>query len=313
MISRSPMPNPEASVRPLGAADLETLVAIDAAIAGRPRRAYAERRLAEAGRAPELHVQLAIDEDGALAGYALARVLEGEFGRSDPALRLDMIGVVPAAQGHGIGAALGRALEDQARRRGIRELRTTASWRDPAMLGFLAALGWRSSRDHVLDCALADARERDAEPPARDLHEVRALAAGDFEGVARIDRRLTGRDRSRYLRRALEEALGAPGVRASLAAVIDGAVAGFVMARADLGDFGRTEAVAVLDTLGVDPLRKGEGVGRALLSQLFANLGALGAERVETVVAADAAELLAFFARAGFGSSGRLAFEKPLA
>jgi hypothetical protein len=54
-------------------------------------------------------------------------------------------------------------------------------------------------------------------------------------------------------------------------------------------------------------------VGRALLSQLFANLGALRAERVETVVAADAAGLLAFFARAGFGPSERLALAKPLA
>jgi GNAT superfamily N-acetyltransferase len=307
------MPNPEPAVRPLGAADLEALVAVDAAIGGQPRRAYAERRLADARRAPDLHVQLAIDEGGALAGYALARVLEGEFGRSDPAMRLELIGVAPASQHRGIGTALQNALEAQARRRGIRELRTSASWRDTAMLRFLSALGWRHSRDHVLDCALAQATAREDEPPARDLHEVRALTAGDFEGVARIDRRLTGRDRSTYLRRALEEALGAPGVRASLAATIDGALAGFVMARADLGDFGRTESVAVLDTLGVDPLRKGEGVGRALLSQLFANLGALRAERVETMVAPGAAGLLAFFARAGFGPSERLAFVKALA
>jgi hypothetical protein len=33
----------------------------------------------------------------------------------------------------------------------------------------------------------------------------------------------------------------------------DGALVGYLMARADLGDFGRTEPVAVIDTLGVDP------------------------------------------------------------
>ena len=58
------------------------------------------------------------------------------------------------------------------------------------------------------------------------------------------------------------------------------------MARADLGDFGRIEPVAVIDTIGVDADYAHRGVGHALMSQLFANLGALRIERVETVVAA---------------------------
>jgi hypothetical protein len=43
--------------------------------------------------------------------------------------------------------------------------------------------------------------------------------------------------------------------RISLAARKDGIVAGFVMARADLGDFGRSEPVAVLDTIEDLPVR----------------------------------------------------------
>jgi hypothetical protein len=34
---------------------------------------------------------------------------------------------------------------------------------------------------------------------------------------------------------------------------MDGAIVGFVMARADLGDFGRTEPVAVVDTTASSP------------------------------------------------------------
>ena len=56
-----------------------------------------------------------------------------------------------------------------------------------------------------------------------------------------------------------------------------------------------------------------DGIGRALLSQLFVNLAALQVERVETVVDARNLALLGFFLRAGFGPSGRLAFVKPLA
>ena len=84
------------------------------------------------------------------------------------------------------------------------------------------------------------------------------------------------------------------------------------MARLDYGDFGRAEPVAVIDTIGVDPLRAHQGVGRAMLSQLFANLAALGVERVETVVASGDLGLLGFFYAAGFRPSERLSFMKQL-
>jgi ribosomal protein S18 acetylase RimI-like enzyme len=90
-------------------------------------------------------------------------------------------------------------------------------------------------------------------------------------------------------------------------------VAGYLMARLDYGDFGRVEPTAVIDTVGVDPLRARQGIGRALLSQLFVNLRGLGVERVETVVAPDALDLMAFFVRAGFRPSERLSFLKRLA
>ena len=80
------------------------------------------------------------------------------------------------------------------------------------------------------------------------------------------------------------------------------------MARADLGDFGRTEPVAVIDTLGVDPEYAHRGIGRALLSQLFANLDALRVERVETIVPQRNLGLLGFLYAAGFAPSQRLPF-----
>ena len=84
------------------------------------------------------------------------------------------------------------------------------------------------------------------------------------------------------------------------------------MARVDLGDFGRTEPTAVVDTIGVDPAYAHRGVGHALLSQLFANLGALRVERVETIVAPDDLALLGFLYDAGFVPSQRIAFVRQL-
>ena len=124
--------------------------------------------------------------------------------------------------------------------------------------------------------------------------------------------RLTGRDRSDYMRHKLSEALHGSAIRVSLTARLDGAIVGFVMARADLGDFGRTEPVAVIDTIGVDPGYAHRGVGHALLSQLFVNLGALRIERVETVVSPRDFGLLGFLYDTGFMPSQRLAFVRRL-
>ena len=329
---------PAAKTRPLARADLDAVVAIDATLTGRTRRAYFERRLAAALRQPKLHLQFAAESGGALAGYALARVLEGEFGRTQPGLRLEVISVARGAQGRGIGWVLHAALEEAARKRGLAELRTSAPWRDAAMLRFLAATGYALSGALVLDSALREnpllarpesfsspSRDKSGDPNdwsapqandfeqlARDIADVRLLSAKDIDDVVRIDHHVTGRDRRAYVQHALDEALRESGVRISLAARIDGVMAGYVMARADLGDFGRTEPVAVIDTLGVAPEYAHRGVGHALLQQLFLNLDALRIERVETVVAVQAAALLRFFLDTGFAPAQRLAFVKDL-
>jgi predicted N-acetyltransferase YhbS len=325
-------------IRRLAATDLDAVVALDAALSGHTRRAYFDRRLAAALRQPELHLQFAAEENGAFRGHALARVLEGEFGRSKPGLRLEVISVVPAAQSRGIGRALHLALEQEAKKRSIADFRTGAAWRDHGMLRFLDGVGYALAANQVIECAVngskLGAREESVESPsrdkagdpndwsapaandieqlARDTADVRLLTAKDLDAVAKIDRAITGRDRRAYMQHALDEALRESGVRISLAARIDGHVAGFVMARADLGDFGRTEPVAVIDTLGVAPEYAHHGVGHALLSQLFLNLGALRIERVETVIDRQAFGLLGFFYDVGFAPGQRLAFVKTL-
>lgn len=295
-------------IRTLAPGDLAAVAAIDAALAGRARRAYFERRLAAAARAPEQHLQFAAEAKGGIAGFVLGRVLEGEFGRSDPEARLEVIGVADGERGHGLGAELSEAFEKAARRHGVREAHTIASWRSHSLLRFLDRRGFALAPAQVLERDTAE----DLSPLERDAFPTLLLEESDLEGVARIDRRHTGRDRRGFLCRALGEALADSAVRVSLAARIDGSVAGFVMARMDYGDFGRVEPTAVIDTLGVDPLRARQGIGRALLSQLLLNLHGLGVERLETVVAAGDKALAAFFYDTGFRPSERLAFVKAL-
>jgi ribosomal protein S18 acetylase RimI-like enzyme len=149
-------------------------------------------------------------------------------------------------------------------------------------------------------------------PLARDRIPVRSMAEGDLHALVGIDRRITGRDRAGYFQRKLADALTESDVRISLVAELDTVPVGFIMARVDLGEFGRVETTAVIDTIGVDPNYQNRGVGRALVSQLLANLGTLRVEKVRTEVDWRDRDLLAYLDHNGFIPSQQLCFDQPL-
>lgn len=149
-------------------------------------------------------------------------------------------------------------------------------------------------------------------PLARDSIPIRSMTETDLKALIAIDRQITGRDRARYFERKLNEALHESDVRVSLVAELDGVPVGFIMARVDLGEFGRLEPAAVLDTIGVSPEYRKRSVGRALLSQLLANLASLRVEKILTEVDWDDRELTGFLAHCGFKPSTRLCFDYQL-
>ena len=147
---------------------------------------------------------------------------------------------------------------------------------------------------------------------ARDRIPVRSLAEGDLHALVAIDRRITGRDRSKYFQRKLADALTESDVGVSLVADLDSVPVGFIMARVDLGEFGRVETTAIIDTIGVDPNYQNRGVGHALISQLLTNLGTLRVEKVRTEVDWQDHDLLACLGRNGFRPSQQLCFDRSL-
>jgi ribosomal protein S18 acetylase RimI-like enzyme len=142
---------------------------------------------------------------------------------------------------------------------------------------------------------------------------VRQLQPQDLEAVIALDARSTGRRRDEYFKLKLKQALSDTGIQVSLAAEVERVFAGFLLARVYYGEFGMTEPAAVLDTLGVRPELRGRHVGAALIEQLRVNLLGLGIPRLQTEVAWDNLDLIAFFHHEGFRPAQRLCLELDLA
>jgi GNAT superfamily N-acetyltransferase len=301
----------DATVRPLTAADFEAVVALDARISGAPRRGYFEKRLQAGLRQPRQHLQLAAAAaKGDPIGFVLSRKAGGEYGDAEGSVVLEAFGVDPAARHQGAGTRMLARLTELARERNISALVTQAHWREHGILRFLDAAGFELAPRRILEMAVGrlPVDDSDVAPPL-----VRNLREGDLPALVRIDERITGRDRSDYLRRKVDEVLHESAIQVSLVVENDGFPVGFAMARVDFGDFGHLGASASLDTIDVDPRFARHGFASALLAQMVENLAALHVERLETEVAPDAFDLHRFLHRAGFATSQRVAFRKSLA
>jgi Sortase and related acyltransferases len=304
-------------LRSLHRDDLDRVSGIESRITGHSRKGFLEKRFTAAAETPDGFIACAAVRDGKLAGYAIARIQEGEFGAPDAVAVLDVIGIDPDAQGKGIGKALLAEMERRMKARGIGTLRTQADWGIPAMIRFFSSTAFLLAPVQILERDTSPLREEIREVDyyetlSRDRVPVRSLKEDDLAAAVRIDRKLTGRDRSAYYAAKLREMLTESGIRVSLVAEEDGFVVGFVMARVDFGEFGKVDKAAVLDTIGVHPGFAGSGIGHALLSQLFLNLATLQVETVLTQVSPENIDLQRFLYSCGFHPSQRLMLSKTI-
>ncbi|MFQ5623128.1 MAG: GNAT family N-acetyltransferase [Paracoccaceae bacterium] len=321
--------NPATSeqIKPLCADDLDAVIAIDAANSGVSRRGYFEKRLAAATDRPRDYVYSGLHNDGKLAGFAFAKLVEGEFGKPGASASLDAIGVDPACRGKGAGHRLLGAVCEVLKHKGVEELTSQVGWANRALLGFLGDEGFALDSRLVLirstdempvayagTATLQGPREIDHSSPhgddfaalSRDRVPVRSMNGDDLKSIISIDARNSGRDRTAYYERKQHEVMHASGVRVSLVAELEGYPVGFIMARMDFGEFGLAGREAVMDTIGVDPGYRGHGVGHALMSQLMANLSVLRVETVRTEVEWNAVDIIGFLDSAGFVPAQRV-------
>ncbi len=149
--------------------------------------------------------------------------------------------------------------------------------------------------------------------PLADAVVVRNLRPSDLEAVILLDAKNVGRRRDEFFKLKLKQALSDTGITVSLAAELDGAFVGFLLARVFYGEFGVTERVAVMDVIDVHPDFRGHHVATALLNQLRTNLHGVGIRVLRTEVGWDNVDLIGFFQREGFVMAQRVCLDLDIA
>jgi len=320
-------------IKPLCKEDLSGVVAIDKAMTGVARSDFFKKRLDAALEKPGDYVYVGLHSGDCLVGYAMAKLVNGEFGNPGASASLDAMTVDPVHQGKGGGHQLLKAVEGVLSHKGVEKLTSQVDWSSPAMLGFLVDSGFDLAprivltRDTITPPSQLDFEQDDeyldeidfsapdGDDPGALSNEripIRSMNEADLADMIAIDKKISDTDRTAYFKRKQQEVLHQSGVRVSLIAEMDDHPVGYIMARVDYGEFGRTSATAVMDTIGVDPGYSGQGIGQELMYKLLANLSILHVEKIRTEVDWNTVSLIAYLDEAGFKPAQTIVVSKKV-
>lgn len=152
-----------------------------------------------------------------------------------------------------------------------------------------------------------------APQPNLDNMVIRHLLRKDIDSIVRIDSLMTGFPRNHYFEHKFNRIFGDEfQLQLALAAEISGRVIGYIMGEADTGEYGISEPVASVDTIGIDPEYKRMGVGRILLEEYCSLAAKAGIELMTTLVSSDWPDVIEFFNANGFKPAKMVAMDRKL-
>ncbi len=143
---------------------------------------------------------------------------------------------------------------------------------------------------------------------------IRLMKVDDFDAVVRIDEKVVNVPRTEYYNLKFEKLFQSTNyLPASLVAEEkDGTVVGFVMGELYMGEYGIFQEEATLDTIGVDPDHRNQGIGRRLIHEFIEHLKRLGVRKINTLVDWNDSRLIQFFSANRFSPSRTINLERRL-
>jgi len=133
-------------IRSLSKEDLPPVVRIDGKFTRRDRTAFYAGKFREMLLESGIRASLAVEEDGFVIGFVMARVDFGEFGRVERSAVIDTLGIHPAYGRSGIGRALLLQLLHNLSSLQVESVRATVPEGNIALQQFLAACGFAPSQ-----------------------------------------------------------------------------------------------------------------------------------------------------------------------
>lgn len=143
---------------------------------------------------------------------------------------------------------------------------------------------------------------------------IRLMKENDFDAVVAIDEKVLKARRTEYYELKFERLFSSKDfVPVSLVAEKeDKTVVGFVMGELFMGQYGIFQEEATLDTIGVDPSCRHQGIGRQLINEFVDHLETLGVRKINTLVDWNNSDLIRFFSSNHFSPSKTINLERIL-
>ena len=143
-------------------------------------------------------------------------------------------------------------------------------------------------------------------------NSVRPLRPADLERVIAIDSGHVGEPRRRFFEKRLVHAKQHPEDFVHVGVIRNDLLVGFAFARILRGEFGREQAIATLDAVGVERGSREHGVGHALIDGVTEVMRKKGVHSLQSQADWTNHALLRFFDASGFGLAPRLVLERSV-
>ena len=129
--------------------------------------------------------------------------------------------------------------------------------------------------------------------------KIRSLRVEDLDAIVAIDEKVLGEKRRDYWEKKLHM-MDEKASQFSLVAEVQGKVLGFILGDISGWEFGVSDTIGWIDTLGVEPAQQKKGLATALAQELIQRLRAMGVKTIYTLVSWNDWDLLQFFHAMGF-------------